>query len=110
MIDLKKLAAASLAASSPKGSKKKCTATATVADGVLTITVPLVGSAPNSSGRSIPVGSFAGLSVEGSPGFRSEADGDLIESSSLIVHVHGGVSVYSRDAGVRAALGLEAGQ
>jgi hypothetical protein len=109
MIDLTKLAAASAAASAPKSGKKSA-ATATIQDGILTITLPLVGWQPNSSGRSIPVGSFAGLSVEGAPSFRPEPGGDLIESASLIVHVHGGVSVYSRDAGVRSALGLGAAQ
>ena len=106
MIDLKKLSRAAAAASKEPGKSNKSQGTATVEDGILTIRVPLVGAEPNESGKSIRVASLSGLRVEGRPGFRQTHDGELIEVPGLVVHVHGGASVYSRDAGIRAALGL----
>lgn len=106
MIDLTKLAKAAKAAEKSADKAPRNTVRANVSDGVLTLTIPLVGSEPNDTGKSIPVARLSGVKVEGTPGFRQTADGDLIEVPGLVAHVHGGVSVYSRDPGVRAALGL----
>ena len=106
MIDLKKLQAAANKATTSKTASIK-TVTASVQDGILTIQADLRGGAPNSSGRSIPVATFSGLRVDGEASFKTP-DGQHVAVPGLVLHVHGGVSVYHRDPGVRAALGLTA--